>query len=44
LPTRSYAMLGAASQEYSVAYFGFDSAQIMDQFIAKYHNFVVEVD
>lgn len=25
LPTRSYAMLGAASQEYSVAYFGFDS-------------------
>lgn len=44
LPTRSYAMLGAASQEYSVAYFGFDSSQIMDQFIAKYNNFVVEVD
>jgi len=36
--------LGAASQEYSVAYFGFDSALIMDQFVAKYNNFVVEVD
>ena len=33
LPTRSYAQLGAASQEYSVAYFGFDSAEIMEQFI-----------
>lgn len=37
-------MLGAASQEYSVAYFGFDNAEIMDQFIGKYNNFVVEVD
>ena len=37
-------MLGAASQEYSVAYFGFDSSQIMEEFIQKYHNFVVEVD
>ena len=37
-------MLGAASQEYSVAYFGFDSAEIREQFIAKYNNFVVEVD
>ena len=37
-------MLGAASHEYSVAYFGFDSAEIMEQFIAKYNNFVVEVD
>ena len=44
LPTRSYAMLGAASQEYSVAYFGFDSPLIMDQFVEKYNNFVVEVD
>ena len=45
LPTRSsYSMLGAASHEYSVAYFGFDSAEIMEQFIAKYNNFVVEVD
>ena len=37
-------MLGAASQEYSVAYFGFDSCKIMEQFISKYNNFVVEVD
>ena len=37
-------MLGAASQEYSVAYFGFDSVEVMNQFIEKYHNFVVEVD
>jgi len=37
-------MLGAASQEYSVAYFGFDSAEIMEQFVAKYDNFIVEVD
>ena len=37
-------MLGAASQEYSVAYFGFDSASVMEQFIEKYDNFVVEVD
>ena len=44
LPTRSYAMLGAASAEYSVAYFGFDNSEIMDQFITKYNNFIVEVD
>ena len=37
-------MLGAASQEYSVAYFGFDNAEIREQFIEKYNNFVVEVD
>ena len=37
-------MLGAASQEYSVAYFGFDNAQTMEQFVEKYNNFVVEVD
>ena len=39
-----YAILGAAAQEYSVAYFGFDSAEILDQFLSKYNNFVVEVD
>ena len=44
LPTRSYAILGAASQEYSVAYFGFDSEEVMNQFVEKYNNFVVEVD
>ena len=37
-------MLGAASQEYSVAYFGFDSEQVMQEFIDKYNNFVVEVE
>ena len=44
MPTRSYAILGAASAEYSVAYFGFDSAEIMNQFVTKYNNFIVEVD
>ena len=43
LPIRNYAVLGA-SKEYSVAYFGFDSKEILDEFVAKYNNFVVEVD
>jgi len=33
-----------ASTEYSVAYFGFDDIKVMEQFIAKYDKFVVEVE
>jgi hypothetical protein len=43
LPVRNYSVLGA-SKEYSIAYFGFDSADTLHQFIDKYNNFVVEVD
>jgi hypothetical protein len=32
------------SQEFSVAYFGFDDQETLDQFIKKYDNFVIEVD
>ena len=43
MPVRNFTVLGA-SKEYSIAYFGFDSEDILDQFISKYNNFVVEVD
>ena len=43
LPIRNFAILGA-STEYSVAYFGFDNLTTMEEFIARYNNFVVEVD
>ena len=39
----NYAILGA-SAEYSMAFFGFDNLETMEQFIAQYNNFVVEVD
>jgi hypothetical protein len=32
------------SQEFSVAYFGFDDQETLYQFIKKYDNFVIEVD
>lgn len=32
------------SQEFSVAYFGFDDEDTLQQFINKYDNFVIEVD
>jgi hypothetical protein len=32
------------SQEFSVAYFGFDDTETLHQFIKKYDNFVIEVD
>ena len=37
-------MVLGASKEYSIAYFGFDSEEILNQFVEKYNNFVVEVD
>ena len=43
LPIRNFSILGA-STEYSVAYFGFDDIKVMEEFIAKYDKFVVEVD
>jgi hypothetical protein len=40
---RVYGMFGG-SQEFSVAYFGFDDEDTLQQFIKKYDNFVIEVD
>ena len=43
LPIRNFA-ISRASNEYSVAYFGFEDHTTMEEFIAKYNKFVVEVD
>jgi Smg-4/UPF3 family len=43
LSMRVYGMFGG-SQEFSVAYFGFDDEDTLSQFIKKYDNFVIEVD
>ena len=40
---RVYGLFGG-SQEYSVAYFGFDDEATLKQFISKYDNFVIEID
>lgn len=40
---RNYGMFGG-SQEFSVAYFGFDDENTLVDFIKKYDNFVIEVD
>lgn len=40
---RVYGLFGG-SQEFSVAYFGFDNEDTLKKFISKYDNFIIEID
>lgn len=40
---RVYGLFGG-SQEFSVAYFGFDDEDTLKNFIEKYDNFIIEID